>query len=200
MAGPAASIILPVELTPSQSAAIDSLPLQIGKRYDDNSPRVIDLSVENTKPIGGSYRGEGRPILVDRRRVKLHSDAPEFEEHEIQRLVEEFNIEPRFMIDVSAGCKSKADHQVLAELCYHLAVMLNGIIHFGGAILPCGPEWLSDDWDVIEPRFLEWATEFPAKIVSVPYETFAGGTWISHYCTPEFLKAWIEHPDFHMIK
>jgi hypothetical protein len=40
----------------------------------------------------------------------------------------------------------------------------------------------------------------PGRIIEIPYETASGDEWLFHVVDPEFMRAWLTHPDFHMIK
>ncbi|MGF6229414.1 hypothetical protein QFZ27_003369 [Inquilinus ginsengisoli] len=40
----------------------------------------------------------------------------------------------------------------------------------------------------------------PGKVIAIPYELGNGRVWGRHVGDTTFLRAWLGHPDFHMIK
>lgn len=205
--GPGASVLLPSTLTAPQIGTMDSLLDQIGTRPTGTQDRkLLDLWVENTSAIGGKYHGDGRPFTVTPHETNSPNREHDFEDHEIEQLRLEFGFAPAYVIDINANCRDRVDHQILAELCHHFASTLSGIINLNGALLPDyksisrSREW--PNWEQIEPRFEKWIAEqkFPGTIVAVPYDVPGGRTWACHYCTPNFLRSWLDHPRFYMIK
>ena len=200
MGAPSASVFLPAELTTAQRLSIDKLLDQIGTgRGVHNNNHIW---IEDTSAIGGKYSGEGLSMFVC---LDESFDPKEFgEQEEIELFVTEFRFDPVYSIEIFAGCKAAADDLVVAELCHCFASMFDGIIYFGGALEPPGLELGGDEWSCqwaeVEPHFLEWVSDIPGKIISFPYQPTSDRTWVSHCCTPEFLAAWITHPDFYMLR
>ncbi|MER8100875.1 DUF6368 family protein [Kitasatospora sp. NPDC094016] len=44
------------------------------------------------------------------------------------------------------------------------------------------------------------ATTLPGRVMEVSYDTGGSGRQLRHFGDVEFLEAWLEHPDFHLIK
>ncbi|MEU2179335.1 DUF6368 family protein [Streptomyces thermolilacinus] len=44
------------------------------------------------------------------------------------------------------------------------------------------------------------ASDLPGRLAEVSYDTGGGGRWLRHVGDVEFLEAWLQHPDFHLIK
>lgn len=44
------------------------------------------------------------------------------------------------------------------------------------------------------------ASELPGRLAEVSYDTGGGSRWLRPVGDVEFLDAWLQHPDFHLIK
>jgi len=113
-----------------------------------------------------------------------------------------FGLIPDKGITLAAMPNNPEDHRILGELAICVAERLGGIIDMLGLIVPRGvsfEEWQGAPWSVVRARIEAFTASMPGKAVAVPSE---GGweAWPSHAVDPEFLRAWMRHPEFHMIK
>jgi len=90
--------------------------------------------------------------------------------------------EIRSQIIISASCNRLGDHYILAALAWEILDTLDGFIDFGG------------DLNMFNNRA---TVEIPGQIVSIPYNN---GTAHNHISDKRFLRQWIEHEDFAMVK
>lgn len=131
-----------------------------------------DFWVQDTSFLGGVYRGKERPFFV--------SFGFEFE-GEQEELALEFSGKPNFlpldMIIFGAMCNSSEDHQILAQLCVYVAKQLDGVVGFGSSL----QSYTSDQSLLSDPGRMT---------------TKSSGDFF----TPEFLKSWLSHADFRMVK
>jgi hypothetical protein len=174
-------------------------------------PKAFQYEVATTVRIGGTYQGEGRPFDINWRTGERYPG----EEKEFPRRDEiigrHFGFLPASEIDVSASLGRDQDHRILGELVLYMAQSFGGIVDFGGALMPAST-WTSDESDRILQVFEEanWQDvstsrdrffrSMPGRIAAIPYQTASGRTWVSHVCDCEFMRAWLQHPDFYMIK
>lgn len=86
---------------------------------------------------------------------------------------------PLGSITLAAMCNDSLDHRLLGEICLHLARKFRGWIDLAGELEP-------DRTDL---------QSLPGRLVQLTYEESA-----SYVCDADFLEAWLQCPDFHMIK
>jgi len=119
-----------------------------------------------------------------------------------------FGFEPQQSLQLDAMCNDKVDHTIMGVLLLHFAKLFGGVINFGGALLPPLSVvmeqdmrlWEEGNWEDVESYFSEMVEGISGKAVSIKYEVGNGRTWAYHVADAAFLKAWLEHPNFHMIK
>ena len=207
MAGPVAGILFTTAAAPSWQATLGAIVELVGSRQPDD-PDGDSIWVETTRPIGGSYEGTGRPFLVG---PGVESERPwadgywpaETEETPAAFYQRNFGLVPNEQIILSAMVNGPEDHRILAELAICAAERLGGIIDMGGLIVPRDVPykvWLEAPWSVVRPRVEAFTASMPGKAVAVPYETGGSREWASHTVDATFLRAWMRHPEFHMIK
>jgi hypothetical protein len=197
MAGPVASVLMPSldgGLIPRDVLVILSA---ISGKVKNTGPSEFDLQVTDTRAVGGNYRGDGRPF-------RFQAERADLEEPEQSRIRIEFGVEPIWEFVISAMCNGEDDHRILAEIALHFARACGGVVDFGGALIPprcrTNPSVWEGAWTTIQPDFDVWIKSFSGKIVGLPYETARGTWWTTHVCDSTFLHAWLQSPDFHMIK
>jgi len=78
-----------------------------------------------------------------------------------------------------------------------------GIVDFDGALLPF-PLSLSDhsslSWAAVATRVDAVLGRLPGLLVAATYRVSDQRIWASHFSDAIFLRAWLKHPDFHMVK
>lgn len=87
---------------------------------------------------------------------------------------------PADQVLLDAMCGSQEDHLILAELCIEIGHLVSGLIDFGGILSLLSEPTAGDVW------------EYEYKSVS--------GESVAHVGTPEFLRWWLQQPNFRMIK
>jgi hypothetical protein len=100
-------------------SADDLIGLVAGVREGDS------FWVNDTRPIGGAYAGEGRPFL-------LFWEARE--ERELQAIEKATGWMPAQEIGLAAMVNTEQDHRILAELAIWLAERHSGVVDLGGEV------------------------------------------------------------------
>jgi len=85
------------------------------------------------------------------------------------------------------GCNQPQDHKLLAWLCIELAETFKGMIDLGGPLPISGGENAGRG-------------KIPGTVLAEFYFIDEGRVGISHIVSPEFLRFWLNQPQFHMIK
>jgi hypothetical protein len=101
---------------------------------------------------------------------------------------------------VGAGYSGPVNHMLLGHLTLALARRLDALVDFDGLL--SGHPTAGDDTrnEAVLARARALASALPGKLAEVPYDTWGGGRWLRHVGDVEFLEAWLQHPDFHLIK
>lgn len=84
---------------------------------------------------------------------------------------------------------------LLGHLVLALAHRLDALVDFDGLL---GSRPAAGD-EAVSARARALASALPGRLVEVSYDTGGGGRWLRHVGDPEFLDAWLRHPDFHLI-
>ena len=201
MGGPSAGVELRRPLSQGELADVQSMIDSI------SSHRLAeDFWINNTAPIGGHYSGEDQPFALcfSRTSESFDEDDAERYEHQIDGT---FGYRPVQSVDWVAMCNGDHNHQVLGELCLWTAERFDGVIGFGGPLLPALPEHLRGRrmcerlaWDEVRPLHHQMVGGMPGRIIEHLYRTANDTTWAFHTADVEFMRAWLTHPEFHMIK
>lgn len=139
----------------------------------DNWCELDVVHVRDTTKFGGSYLGEPLPFMGQVREF-AESVCPE----EYEAICRVIGLTFTHVIELGAGCKSSADHQVLCEIARYLAEQLHGYVDFCDKIAP--------DNACAELHTVSWIEdnhEFTTQIGSP-----AACTW------------WLNQPNFRMVK
>jgi Family of unknown function (DUF6368) len=199
MGGPAASVLLRRPLTEADHAVGRAI---VDPTRFDQSGTPFDYGmfwIADTRPIGGSYVGEGHPFGA------FFGIQPDREPEDLPQIEAAYGFMPADEILLVAFCNQDADHRILGEVCAALAERFSGLVDFGGALLGRGSEnwpldlWTSD-WHEVEPRFRESITGMPGQIVGIEYEPQPGRRWVTHVSDAVFARAWLKSPQFRMVK
>jgi Family of unknown function (DUF6368) len=155
---------------------------------------AFGLNVQNTKTEQDYIDEDGTmdPALV-----------AELEEERAQTLAF-LGYYPKQSINLFAGCKKKVDHRILGQLALRLAERYDGIIDMDGAITPpLRPDgnYTLDNypWHTLE-EISAFVHAMPGRAFESYYTVSPSRRWVSHLVDTIFLRAWLEHPYFHMIK
>lgn len=137
MAGPTCSVLSPAMSRPGSSA--DALVGLVASVRDGDS-----FWVHDTRPIGGTYTGAGRPFLLFR--------EPRGE-GELRALEKAIGWMPAQEIGLAAMTNTKDDHRILAELAIWLAERDSGLVDFGGDLPPVSQVVEQPSSEVGQPSF-----------------------------------------------
>jgi hypothetical protein len=199
MSGPVATVLISEPLSVSDRAAIRGLVGAVSDHDLDKPPAPDAFWVCNTRLIGGGYADGSRPFAVET------GLQPDWEPGQLAELSAAFGIAPRDEVVVIAFCNDDEDHRILGELCLRLAKRFGGVVSFGGALWPpvpaeAGIDILDADWRAVEPYFRRMVAGLPGRVVGLRYEPQPGREWVVHVADPAFLRAWLDHPSFRMVK
>ena len=170
MAGPSASVLVPTNPDNAQIEEVTSFVAAISSSREGD-----DFWVSDTRPIGGQYCGEERPFILG---LELLTDAVESGEYEVSELDELQRVlgwRPLGAIGIAAMCNGKEDHRILAEICCCLAERFGGLVDFGAEL-----------GHVTKAEGASWGR----------FEVIDGIA----YGDAAFLRRWMNHRFFHMVK
>jgi hypothetical protein len=211
MGGPSASILLRERLTRAERDQIHSAVRAVSSDVHANQVYACDFWVNDMRPLGGSYVGNGRPFGLGFHEPDENPGLIlDWEPEELDRLVAEIGFMPQQKVGYMAFCNGREDHVILAHLTLHVAELTGGMIDFNGALHPPLPARITDEWlwwektpwSDVEHYFTAMVGAMPGRIVSVidPAQVGEARHWPGHVADATFLRAWLAHPDFHMIK
>jgi hypothetical protein len=197
--GPEASVILGTRLDASQRETLDEMIRSVSTRR-----AAGQFFVRTTAAVGGSYEREpweeDWPFEVS---VAERADESTDEVDRFRNLIEDaFGVRPGDSIRLSAWRNGDGPHRILGELCLAFAERFGGIISFGGALEPRRYDLygIEADWADVAPYSDAMLAGMPGKLLAVPYRTARDTDWVSHFGDSTFMRAWLSHPGFHMIK
>lgn len=197
MAGPVAGVLLRDPLSAKQHTELENLLNSLGTRDAEQG----DVFIFTTLPLGEVYENKhGWPFLVN-------VETPSLEDTVSALIEETWGFIPQQQILISAMTNSPESHRILGLLALRIAEKYDGVIDFCGALFPRLPVhilpniWSSAvDWDVAAPYSRQLTESLPGTVIEVLYLTGLEQIWASHIADTTFLRAWLAHPDFHMIK
>lgn len=139
-----------------------------------------DFWVINTESINGTVLvTEGRSFGIEKH--KIDADYYEYTKEEILMIRDKVRFNPVFDLGIYAMSNREIDHKILGEITLYLAEKFNGLIDFGGNLSIRTANMKGEVWEI-------------------PYETSVGMTEIYHVADVDFMKEWLNHQDFRMIK
>ncbi|MDT6985137.1 DUF6368 family protein [Streptomyces lusitanus] len=124
------------------------------------------------------------------------------EDDEVPAADEDYSAFPRPPVRglvLGAGCSGPAHHRMLGHLALALAERLNALIDFDGVLGYPAPRDDVDDGAALE-RARALVASLPGEVAEVGYDTAGGGRWFRHVGDVEFLRAWLRHPEFRLVK
>lgn len=156
------------------------------------------LQVCTTRPIGGSFDGNfdghaSLPFLIEPENIGHDRDG-------LAEIQAAFGRIPCAAVGVCAMTNGPDAHRVLGELGLAIAERLDGVIDFDGLLLLNDGWHRHPSWEEIQLAASEYFAGLPGKVVAIPYELENGRVWGWHVGDATFLRAWLSHPDFYLIK
>ncbi len=174
MAGPCTGVLLPSQLTEDQRGFVSNLIDEISDEVEGD-----DFRVATTHPLGGTYCGKGRPFAIEWTDPAPGVPNAEYLPDETRLIQREFWFEPRQSVSLIAMCSGDEDHRILGELVCAVAERFGGVIDFDGML------------SIDESEH--------AGLTAIPYDCETH-TAYCHYGTAEFMRYWLSHDRFRMIK
>ncbi len=166
----------------------------IGLLNDCHEACAFGLAIEKTKTEQDFLKKDG----------SIDKDIKAELREEREQLIQHLGFVPEQRINVDAGCNRPLDHRILGQLVLLLAERYDGIIDLGGAFYP--PTKPGQVAVSIEDETVEAVEQYvqelslPGRVFHMYYITARNTIWIYHLVDPDFLRAWLQHPHFHMIK
>ena len=201
MGGPSASMFLQVPLTERQ---VDDLEIWLRASTSDLHGTRLDWHpfwIRDGTPLGMTVDPSVEPCSFG---LAAETPLEYLEEWEKEHVAELIGYIPQQELGFFAGCNRPLDHRILGHLALFLAERYGGLINMSGAITP--PFKPDRQYSIRQyPRHtLEEIHEFvqglPGKVIEVLYGEEVGKPWVYHIVDATFLRAWLQHPHFHMIK
>ncbi|MGO1078753.1 DUF6368 family protein [Inquilinus sp. CA228] len=188
MAGPVLEILLWQSVSGDRARLLHDLVAAVTGSVDEDLLHVV-----TTRPLGGSYDGNpSLPFLIVSGLDEASPDPAGIEAA--------FGRVPRDSIALCAMTNGSDARRVLAELSLAIAERLDGVVAFNGLLLPNRGVDVDGTLDEVLPVAAEYLAGLPGKVAVIPYENVYGGKWGSHVGDATFLRAWLNHPDFYLIK
>jgi hypothetical protein len=162
-----------------------------------SSKNFYDFRFKKGKNLGLNLKEDSCPFLLDVSTKKEELD-------ELQKVDFKAKIKdnPVAFLSISAMCKSKEDHYLLAAFMLELHKILGGYIDLNGSIVP--PLLKDKKGDFIHQThqdYVNYVQQIKGEIYEIHYEIETGGrTSYYHICNAEWLQNWMQHDDFHLIK
>lgn len=177
MGGSSASVLLPRPLTQAEREEIRA-----------------SVSLESNHLIEAHFPGHDYSIFID-----------EFTEIHRAKIDETFGLMWTTKVELDAIVSGSESNRILGQITVRLAEHYGGITDFGGVLWPsaAGDKWRghgNTEWHDIEREVMAILGELPGRLIALPYKTARDTQWAVHYGDARFLRAWLEHPHFHMIK
>lgn len=187
--GPEVAILLPRLLSPAQKKSIDDVLDSLCSHREHGDSYWFCT----TSAIGGDYDGEGVPFLVD------FDYLPAVAPNELEAIRRVFGFLPEQGIAIAACEEGATSERILGRLALYLAETHGGSsISFCGALrLPVPAQF--------EPRFRPVGFEAYCQnvVIDMPGRLIAVRSIpdvVTHFADVDFLRAWVEHPAFHMAR
>jgi Family of unknown function (DUF6368) len=150
------------------------------------------LDSRKARRAGNDFWLDERPFIV-----AITSRESEAAQEADAELAPELGWSPWLEIELAAMCNDPLDQRLLGEVCLYVARALDGIIDFGGAILPepdlSGPTALPA---VSVPLFFDGR----GTLYAASYKIDEGRYGTCHYGDAALLQAWLKQPKFRMVK
>jgi Family of unknown function (DUF6368) len=164
---------------------------------EENRDDFYDFRFKKGKTLGLNLKEHSCPFLLDISTKKETWD--DLEKADFDAKIKD---KPAAFIGVSAMCKGKDDHRLLAAFMLELHKILGGYINLHGSILP--PLLRDKNGHFIHHIHADnvnYVKSIKGEIHEIHYEIETGGrTSYYHICNAEWLENWLEHVDFHLIK
>lgn len=190
MGGPAAGVLLRHQLSEAELAETrDWLSARVTSWYNPSAELEQDWEFCLEWPSGLGNENPPRTCLMGIAFYRLdpsleRSSPASWSESDLKRVAQALGWMPKYALGVWIGCSQSCDHKRLGWLCAELVYRFDGIVDVGRQLpIPDGNG------------------ESPGRLVRVDTEYgIEGKLSETHLIDAAFLRAWLQHPDFYMIK
>ncbi|MFB7252621.1 DUF6368 family protein [Streptomyces nojiriensis] len=110
----------------------------------------------------------------------------------------DFSLPPAQGLILAAGCSGQVNHVLLGHLALAVAQRLHATIDFDGLLGYTPGDRAEEAADLARARAL--VATLPGTVREVSYDTGGGDRWFRHVGDLQFLRAWLQHPDFRLVK
>jgi hypothetical protein len=164
---------------------------------DEKRDNYFDFRFKKGKTLGLNLKENSCPFLLDISTKKEALD--ELQKADFKAKIKD---NPVAFLSISAMCKSKDDHYLLAAFMLELQKILGGYIDLNGSIVP--PLLRDKNGDFIHQThqdYVNYVRQVKGEIYEIHYEIEEGGR-TSYYqiCDAVWLHNWLQYDDFHLIK
>jgi Family of unknown function (DUF6368) len=164
---------------------------------DEKRDNYFDFRFKKGKTLGLNLKENSCSFLFDISTKKEVLD--ELQKADFKAKIKD---NPVAFLSISAMCKSKDDHHLLAAFMLELQKILGGYIDLNGSIVP--PLLRDKNGDFIQQShqdYVNYVQQVKGEIHEIHYEIETGGrTSYYHICDAVWLHNWLLHEDFHLIK
>ena len=175
MAGPSSAVLLSSILSKTDIADVQNIIQKVAAIVQGE-----DFWVDTTIPIGGSVEIsnviEARPFILALEELTV---GEFYSANEISQIESFSHTKPVFSLTLAAMCNGRVDHRILGELTLCFATNLNGVIYFDGNLE-------SQEIAGYQGEICDIDTEEAKAAYSI--------------CDTDFMKWWLNSPNFKMIK
>lgn len=205
MGGPAAGVL--IECVPSKailSAIRKTLALASSSFECDEY--CVPAASKALASLGLSPDGADLYVSIS----PINENYEEYSGQHLEVIERNFDIMPTHAVTVYSPCNAEADHLNLGKFILHIAEIHNGIIDFNGAILPLFarlPRSLRNNyfkpsftWTEVAPYSEASKSAFSGNICALRYKVTESRDWAFNVSDTVFMREWLNHPEFHMIK
>lgn len=164
--------------------------------------QIIAASMEE---VGLRAEGQGTLPSFDFRdaadlpyALEVESWQPDADDEIAAGIEAAVGVRPRYAVGLIAFVNDPPAHRTLGRLAADIAGRTGGWIDLDGPLGPSGRSGL--DTSLAEIRHYVAELALPGQVWSVEYETAAGTRWLVNVVDAEAMRAWLRHPDFHLVK
>ncbi|MCX4740870.1 DUF6368 family protein [Streptomyces antibioticus] len=109
-----------------------------------------------------------------------------------------FSLPPVQGLILAVGCSGQVNHILLGHMAVAFAQRLHAMIDFDGVLGYTPGNRTQEAANLARARAL--VASLPGTVREVSYDTGGGDRWIRHVGDLQFLSAWLQHPDFRLVK
>jgi hypothetical protein len=187
MGGPSATVLFS---KPMEDARVRSIIEQSVRGVLRSSERVLETPRGTT---WHQYAFDGRLFLVSHG----EEDPGEWQDLKERNIAALIGWQVEDQVSIGAECNDDRDHLLLGKAVLSIAAECGGVVSFTGC--PPTPESTPGD---AEQRFVKLTEAFPGRLYRLAYRDEKGQMLPAHefLCDATFLRAWLIHPYFRMLK